>query len=268
MQDDLAATAHYEAALYEDPGYEVEEYFSDWEYYSDDYYDDDPSVKQNVTRAKATDEATKERRARPAPGLANCALHPQSSQKLDTATFQSVVWKTASMDKDQDIEVQIYEPGNGEKLAFLANWREIFKSAQPALDKSRLRWRRVPKARVEGPCLADDERGHDEDDQPDNSDRMTDVLSSDRVNESGDTGDGSNTTPELPQSPKRAVRPSAGRGRKRKAEVPAEGTNQSNTGGSSTRARSKRVALDNDNDSETKSGGSPAPVRRSTRQRT
>ncbi|KAJ5573930.1 uncharacterized protein N7459_008357 [Penicillium hispanicum] len=269
LVDDLAGSAHHEAALYEDPGYEVEEYFSDWGYYSDDYYDDDPSVKPSTVRAKATGGVTKVRRTPSAAHLATRASRPQP----DLTTFQSVVWKTASMEEDQDLAVEIYEPGNGEKLAFLANWREIFKSAQPALDKSRLRQPRVARTIVEDPSLADDdtfaddESGHDEDDQLDSSDEMANVLSSHLV-KSRHGGDGSNATLELSQSPMDTPEEDsipAGRGRKRKAEVPAMETNQNNTGGSSKRALSKRVALDSGNGDRTKFGGSP--VRRSARQK-
>jgi hypothetical protein len=255
LQDELAQTSYYEAALFEDQGIEAEDYYSDWEYYTDDYYDEDPTVKLGPV-AKDTD--TKTHRA-------NRASKPKSSLKPDITSFQGVVWKTSSLEKDQDIAVQIYEPGAGEQVALLKNWREIFKSVQPALDKSRLRKRKAQEVPEPDPALADDELPC-EDDQDDSSDEMSDIVSLDNTTENGDAGDASNTTPELPQSPKResnlAVVIPAKRGRKRKAEVPPE----TNKKAGENAPRAKRVA----SAKREVNGGTSAssgPVRRSTRQK-
>src|SRR3954454_17739609 len=46
LADDLAEHAlHSPVYLDEIAGYELEEYHSDWEYYSDDYMDDDPTLE-------------------------------------------------------------------------------------------------------------------------------------------------------------------------------------------------------------------------------
>lgn len=206
----------------------------------------------------AKDMDTKTRRANRAPRL-------KSSIKPDIASFQGVVWKTSSLEKDQDVAVQIYEPGAGEQVALLKNWREIFKYAQPALDKSRLRKRKAEDVCEPDHILADDEFPC-EDDRDDSSDEMSDIVSMDNTTENGDAGDASNTTPELPQSPKResnlAVVIPAKRGRKRKAEVPPETHKKAGE----TAPRAKRVASskkDVDGGTRTSSG----PVRRSTRQK-
>jgi hypothetical protein len=34
------------------PGIDVEDYFSDWDYYSDDYHDDDATVDQSAERKR------------------------------------------------------------------------------------------------------------------------------------------------------------------------------------------------------------------------
>lgn len=179
------------------------------------------------------------------------------------------------MEKDQDIAVQIYQPGDGDKVALLENWREIFKSTHPSLDKSRLRERKARGSRALDSSEidvfdADDEV--QEDDRHDSSDEMSDILSTDQV-ESAGTENASNTTPEPSQSPngvnaaKKAPAP-AKRGRKRKADVtsPDLKKSNSNSAGNSIRSRSKRVALESGPEDSGRSGASSGPVRRSTRQ--
>ncbi|KAJ5176632.1 uncharacterized protein N7482_002509 [Penicillium canariense] len=268
LVDELAQTSYYEAALYEDPGIDVEEYFSDWEYYSDDYHDDDPTVKQHPVVAKAVGAPAKTRRTQHGARTNNRVSRPQSSLVPDITSFQGVIWRTPNMETDQDIAVQIYEPGNGDKVALLENWREIFKSAQPALDKSRLRKRRTTDTPSVEPDLADDEFPC-EDEEEDSSDQMSDILSLDHTTENGDAGDASNTTPELVQSPEEAPTPMETappkRGRKRKAEVPPEEPNKDNSRGDSTRTRTKRVASAKGDGKSARSDISSGPVRRSAR---
>lgn len=189
--------------------------------------------------------------------------------KLDITSFQGVVWKTDSLERDKDVSVQIYEPGQLDKVAFLQDWREIFKSAQPALDKSRLRKRRVPEPQASDMSSGDDEILNDADEEYSDDDPMSDVESLDQDG-SMDPGEGSNTTPEPGQSPKEAPRIAVEipvkRGRKRKAEAqaptPVKET-KSNSNDVSTRSRSKRVALDKSEEEASSSG----PVRRSARQK-
>jgi hypothetical protein len=272
VQDELAASSYYEAALYEDPKIDMED-LSDWEYYSDDYYDDDPTVKQNPVAARRGDATRGARRTQPSTQT-NRDSRPRSSLKPDITSFQGVIWRTPSMGDGLDLAVQIYEPGNGEKVAFLENWREIFKSAQPALDKSRLRKRQTRDTPPAEPEFADDEfpcdDDYDDDDDEDNSDQMSDILSTDNMAEKDDAGDASNTTPELGQSPQEVPMPvdsaPAKRGRKRKAEVPLEEPNQDNPGGEETRARTKRVASARGAEKAARSDTSSGPVRRSARQ--
>ena len=283
VQDDLAASSHYEAALYEDPGIDVEDYFSDWDYYSDDYHDDDATVDQSAERKKRTEiAATAPRRtktsSRPKSHIAK--IPPTKSPLVpDIASFQGVVWKTPALDRDQDVAI-LYEPDTGEKVALLENWREVFKSAQPALDKSRLKKRHVVEPKPVDPSVADDEMfaGDGADDQTDSSDEMSDVNSPDTSGvDAGDTGDASNTTPDpdpdsvrYPKlsSPPKVVIPLK-RGSKRKV------TAQKDDADEDTEApRPKRVALRKDGvdggtkrgDGATKRGAAP-PVRRSARQK-
>lgn len=135
-QDDLAATAHYDALYIDDPVLEAEDYFSDWEELSDDFYDDDPTA---IRRLRAmgqwpnkTKEQQKQERAqplskKPQPVQQNLGLQP------DLRSFQSVMWKSPA----DENKVVLYQPGTGEQVALLKNWREVFRNSHPALERSR-----------------------------------------------------------------------------------------------------------------------------------
>ncbi|CAI7605469.1 unnamed protein product [Penicillium glandicola] len=278
MVDDLAASSYYEAALYEDPAIDVEEYFSDWDYYSDDYHDDDATVEQSAERKKRTEiAATAPRRTKTssrAKGHSHIARIPPTKSPLvpDIASFQGVVWKTPALDRDQDVAI-LYEPDTGEKVALLENWREIFKYSQPALDRSRLKRRHVVESKPVDPSLADDEMfaGDGTDDQPDSSDEMSDVISSDASGaDAGDTGDASNTTPDPDpdsfrslklSSPPKVVIPLK-RGSKRKAVAQKDDSDEDTAPPRPKRVESRKGG----GDRATKRGSAP-PVRRSTRQK-
>lgn len=240
----------------------MDEYFSDWEYYSDDYYDDDPTVKHNGVRAKATHAATKSRHA-----PAQRAPRVKSSLAPDITSFQGVVWKTPSLEKEEEYAVQIYEPGNGAKVALLENWREIFKSAQPALDKSRLRKRQARETLPSDASLAGDEIPCDEDPPHDSSDQMSDVQS--ETMENGHTEKAPEIIPETVKPPRRAtnliVEVPVKRGQKRKAEAPMQESKPAKTNADSTRARTKRVASTKGDSNGGTSAASSGRVRRSTR---
>ncbi|KAI2793648.1 hypothetical protein POX_a00231 [Penicillium oxalicum] len=265
--DELAASANYEAILFEDPKFEVEDFLSDWEYYSDDYHDDDPSVKHNADLVKQIDAASTTQRPRRVARVNRL----RSSKAPDPTSFQGVIWRTPSMSDDYNLMVQSHEPGSGERVALLDNWREIFKSAQPALDKTRLRERRAKAVPVSVDTgLADDELACDGDEE-DSSDAMSDVSSVNNMMEKDDAGDASNTTPELVDSPEpkdTAVPVPLKRGRKRKAEAPAvEEPDKTEPGGSNPRSRAKRVASAREGLAHSPPKTSSAPVRRSARQK-
>ncbi|CAG8899786.1 unnamed protein product [Penicillium egyptiacum] len=275
MVDDLAASSHYEAALYEDPGIDVEDYFSDWDYYSDDYHDDDSTVDQSAERKKRTEIAAiaPRRKASSRPKGHIARIPPTKSPLVpDTASFQGVVWKTPALDRDQDVAT-LYEPDTGEKVALLENWREVFKSSQPALDRSRLKRRNVVESKTVDPSLADDEvfAGDGADDQTDSSNEMSNVNSPDNSGVgAGDTGDASNTTPDPDpdsfrslklSSPPKVVIPLK-KGSKRKVVSQKDDTDED-----TAPPRPKRVALRKDGGHEPTKRGAAPPVRRSARQK-
>ncbi|KAJ9310172.1 hypothetical protein C8Q69DRAFT_229158 [Paecilomyces variotii] len=147
IADNLAETAQHSPIPVDDPALELVEIFSDWEYYSDDYYDDDASVVRKLRSTRASpyrsrtksqgngDETrnTKKRELARVDDIPELSLDdeetPPPFELIDASSFKGVVWK-----KSDDAAVQraqLYEPGFGEKVALLRNWREIFKDSQP-----------------------------------------------------------------------------------------------------------------------------------------
>lgn len=144
-QDDLAATATYDAVFFEDPSLEAEDYFSDWDDLSDDYYDEDPTVKRRQRMAglanrKSSGQGPQTIRGRKRSNDAQIGgkdtARVVSSLVPDPASFQSVIWKRPDHDHNP---VQIMVPGEGEKVALLKNWREVFKNSHPSFGRSRMR---------------------------------------------------------------------------------------------------------------------------------
>ncbi|KAJ5958446.1 uncharacterized protein N7479_005596 [Penicillium vulpinum] len=259
MVDDLAASSYYEAALYEDPSIDVEEYFSDWDYYSDDYHDDDATVEQSAERKKRTEIAE------------TAPRQTKASSRTKRVTARGVVWKTPALDRDQDVAV-LYEPDTGEKVALLENWREVFKFAQPALDRSRLKRRPMVESKPVDPSANDEIfAGDGTDDELDSSDEMSDVISSNTSSvDAGDAGDASNTTPDPDpdsfrslklDSPPQVVIPLK-RGQKRKTVAQKDDADEH-----TTPPRPKRVALRNGGGEGPTTRAKTPLVRRSTRQK-
>ncbi|QKX63455.1 uncharacterized protein TRUGW13939_10625 [Talaromyces rugulosus] len=144
--DDLAATAVHSPIMVEDPSLEIVETFSDWEYYSDDYYDDDPSIikKQGTESGSAeghTDGPPRKKKRKlsalqdvPTTLSLGPAIVDGSSSPTDANSFQGVLWRrppAAALGKE---EITLYEPGKGEKVALLSDWREVFKSSLARTD--------------------------------------------------------------------------------------------------------------------------------------
>ncbi|PWY90855.1 hypothetical protein BO70DRAFT_425791 [Aspergillus heteromorphus CBS 117.55] len=129
VADDLAATATItnDAIFYDDPALEAEEFFSDWDDLSDDYFDDDSTA---VKRQRALNLLS-----RPVT-LPNKPRVPASKvPKFDIAAFQGTVWKSPS----DEVKIAVHEPGEGEKVALLKNWREVFRNSHPAIGRVRAR---------------------------------------------------------------------------------------------------------------------------------
>ncbi|GFF55459.1 hypothetical protein IFM46972_10273 [Aspergillus udagawae] len=150
IADDLAEAATHDVLYFDDPSLDVEDVYSDWDELSDDYYDDDPTVEKrrrmmdvlknngysggvfdDIKRQGSLEQKTLVHRLhRGGVGAESPAF------KTDQASFQAVVWKSSDDEKNT---VNLYKPGDGEKVALLKNWREVFRHSHPANDRLRLR---------------------------------------------------------------------------------------------------------------------------------
>ncbi|EEP78887.1 predicted protein [Uncinocarpus reesii 1704] len=129
--DDLAnGTIHSPVYLTDQALYAALESDSDWDYYTDEYYDDDPSIvnRQEGTSMNSNSKTpgTKRKRfsvdqdGRPPKGVKG--LYP------DINSFRGVVWRTPSHSLRRE---ELYEPGMGETVSLLRNWRELFTYPEP-----------------------------------------------------------------------------------------------------------------------------------------
>jgi hypothetical protein len=111
--------------MVEDPSLETIDTYSDWEYYSDDYYDDDPTI---TTKHKTNGEPRKKRRK--LSSIENIPSLSLGSSIVDSSTsmassFKGVLWRVPVK---ADEKIELYEPGKGEQVALLSDWRELFKT--------------------------------------------------------------------------------------------------------------------------------------------
>ena len=141
LQDDLAEHALPSPVYAEDAAYETMDGYSDWEYYSDDYYDDDPTLLKDNPQEGSLLGTSKSNSSN--------GLHRGKKRKLaatsDIQVYPSVItsrstlglwnppskatgWRSSSVENK---EKKLYEPGMGERVALLGNWREAFRSSQP-----------------------------------------------------------------------------------------------------------------------------------------
>jgi hypothetical protein len=114
---------------------------SDWEYYSDDYYDDDPTLLKNnpqdgnpLQRRKFKVSESlhrgKKRKLAATSDIPELSLDGDPSDDLRTMRpwFQGTVWKSGVPERT---EKMLYQPGMGQRVSLLGNWREVFKASQP-----------------------------------------------------------------------------------------------------------------------------------------
>ncbi|KPI41757.1 uncharacterized protein AB675_9053 [Cyphellophora attinorum] len=140
LADELAAHALADTVypLDYDPGYEMQEYYSDWEYYSDDYYDDDPAIlrlnpmdgepPKKKVKASTFNTSKAKGRKRKAAELAEPEEdgHDQRKLYIMTGSMQGTVWATPV-----PVRNNIYRPGSGKKVALLKDWRERYNLTSP-----------------------------------------------------------------------------------------------------------------------------------------
>lgn len=141
LADELAQHTLHSPLLYAqdfDPGYELQEYFSDWEYYSDDYYDDDPDIlkkypidgeppkKKSSTQTDQKGRGKKRKAAEAELEFENPIIRERRFLK---DCMKGTVWATPAPVKDN-----VYLQGQDEKVALLKDWRERFGNASPRKD--------------------------------------------------------------------------------------------------------------------------------------
>lgn len=122
-----------------DPSDDLAEYWSDWEYYSDDYYDELPARnKQDMASIGGESRQTGEKRrsiannggrrkrrrkdsARDLRGM-SFSDRAESGDRGARSITPIVVWRS----KDDAKTESITHPGNGERVSLLKDWREMF----------------------------------------------------------------------------------------------------------------------------------------------
>lgn len=139
-QDDLAEATVHSPVPVDDPSLDTVEVYSDWDYYSDDYFDDDPTImKQQKTLSdlpRTTEGVIGKKHASKIPELRGLSLGVPLID-IPTSTFKGVIWKDPNIEKD---ESEDYQPGQGETVTLFEDWREAF-------DQSKYRDDWFPKLR-------------------------------------------------------------------------------------------------------------------------
>lgn len=124
-QDELAENTVHSPIMVEDPSLETVDTYSDWEYYSDDYYDDDPTI--TIKHGTNGERRKKRRKLSSIENIPNLSL---GSSIVDLSTsmadsFKGVLWRVPVRTDDQ---IELYEPGKGEQVALLSDWRKLFQT--------------------------------------------------------------------------------------------------------------------------------------------
>lgn len=120
LADDLAEHAlHSPVYLDEIAGYELQEYFSDWEYYSDDYMDDDPVLEKGVyTEHRSTVKRGKKRKLVETKDIPALDLN---ETKLILRSIKGTVWA-----KPGNTDPPIHNVGQDETISLMKDWKQIF----------------------------------------------------------------------------------------------------------------------------------------------
>jgi hypothetical protein len=113
---------------------------SDWEYYSDDYYDDDPKLLRTNPQGGSPShnrhfkklngaQRGKKRKLAATSDIPDLCLDEDLKHDLKAMRppVEGTVWRSASSDGETK---KLYEPGRGERVALLENWREVFTAQQ------------------------------------------------------------------------------------------------------------------------------------------
>ena len=149
VADDLAEHTMPSPVYLEDPAYEMMGGYSDWEYYSDDYYDDDPILLKNNPQAGSPPVSLKYRNGQASShksqkhGRKRKLAHTEEipSLSLDEPGLVEIVqnigqnitgttWKIDKFDSEE-----LYHHGEAKRVALLKDWRSVFQESQPKSDR-------------------------------------------------------------------------------------------------------------------------------------
>ena len=149
VADDLAEHTMPSPVYLEDPAYEMMGGYSDWEYYSDDYYDDDPNLLKNNPQAGSppaslklrygqanSDKAQKRGRKRKlvdTEAIPTLSLNGPGLVEIVQNIGRNIIGTTWKVDKPESEEP--YRQGEAKRVALLKDWRNIFRESQPKSDR-------------------------------------------------------------------------------------------------------------------------------------
>ncbi|PGH04960.1 hypothetical protein GX51_03259 [Blastomyces parvus] len=131
LADDLAEGTMHSPVYTEESAIEaILDSASDWDYYTDEYFDDDVSVLHKHSLQSPTGSRGRKQKQGEKQG-SDDNIDKGEEEEDHHNSFCRILWRPSGFLVDQG---ELYEPGNGEKVALLKNWREIFKDSQPKRD--------------------------------------------------------------------------------------------------------------------------------------
>ena len=149
LADDLAEHTMPSPVYPEDPHYEMMAGYSDWEYYSDDYYDDDPGLQkerntqvgsppailkihQNDIGERREAKRGKKRKLVETEDIPDISLDPNVVQMMQNVAhnIKGTVWRSGGEESEEP-----HTQGRAKRVALLKDWRHIFQDTQPKSDR-------------------------------------------------------------------------------------------------------------------------------------
>jgi hypothetical protein len=130
LADDLAEHAIHSPVYHDEDAVknELQEYFSDWEYYSDDYLDDDPTLLGKnpqdggpPVRLANTKQGPKRGKKRKFLETQDIPPFDLNEDQLLTRCIKGVIWA-----KPSELRTPRYEEGKETKVALMKDWKQVF----------------------------------------------------------------------------------------------------------------------------------------------
>ncbi|KIW27586.1 uncharacterized protein PV07_07315 [Cladophialophora immunda] len=130
LADDLAEHAVHSPVYQEEDAVknEMSEYYSDWEYYSDDYMDDDPTLLRTHAQVGPPAKYSRlvgqdSRRGKKRKLIETIDIPPSGLDevKLLTSGIKGTIWA-----QPKGRKTPAYKDGQEEKVALMKNWKDIF----------------------------------------------------------------------------------------------------------------------------------------------